>query len=190
MNDVAPIGDERAIARTRQWLERAVLGLGLCPFAAPVHQLGLIHYSVSEARNEELLLADLAREALALQDLTPQLRETTLLIHPRVLTEFVSYNAFLARADRCLFDLGLEGELQIASFHPQYRFADAGEDAIENNTNRSPFPMLHLLREASVERAIEAFPDTDSIYLRNIETLRRLGHDGWRRLIDDEDSGL
>jgi hypothetical protein len=186
MNDLASIDDEHAIASTRRWLERAVVGLGLCPFAAPVHRLGLIHYAVSRARDEESLIDDLAREALALQAVTPDLRETTLLIHPWVLADFVSYNAFLARADRCLADLGLEGELQIASFHPQYQFADAREDAVENNTNRSPFPMLHLLREASVERAIETFPDTDSIYLRNIETLRRLGHEGWRRLFDDE----
>jgi len=186
MNGPAGRDDEHAIAETRRWLERAVIGLGLCPFAAPVHRQGLIHYSVSMARNENKLLDDLAREALALQAAAPETRETTLLIHPWVLEDFVSYNVFLTRADQRLVELRLEGEMQIASFHPQYQFADAREGDVANNTNRSPYPMLHLLREASVERAIEGFPATDAIYLRNIETLRRLGHEGWRRLIDDE----
>jgi hypothetical protein len=178
--------DARVIASTRRWLERAVIGLGLCPFAKPVYGRELIHYRVSEAQDERVLLEHLSEELAALEEASPAVRETTLLIHPGVLQDFVSYNAFLERADRRLVKMGLEGEIQIASFHPQYRFADAAEDDAANNSNRSPFPMLHLLREASVERAIEAYTDTDSIYLRNIDTLRALGQEGWRRLFDDE----
>ena len=116
----------------------------------------------------------------------PLARETTLLVHPGVLTDFLAYNDFLDTADAAVFALGLEGELQVASFHPDYRFADTAADAIENCTNRSPYPMLHLLREASVDRALETMADTDDIYLRNIETLRRLGIHGWHALLRDD----
>ncbi|MEO8009391.1 MAG: DUF1415 domain-containing protein, partial [Betaproteobacteria bacterium] len=108
--------------------------------------------------------------------------ETTLLIHPHVLSDFSDYNAFLEQADDAVSELGLEGVIQVASFHPRYQFEDTGPDDIENYTNRSPFPMLHLLREASVERAVTTYPDTTDIYRKNIETLRSLGHEGWRRL--------
>ena len=170
------------IAATRLWLERAVIGLNLCPFAKPVHVNDRIRYFVSGAHSPARLLEDLMAELRALDAADPALCETTLLIHPHVLADFVDYNAFLEEADDAVSELGLEGVIQVASFHPRYQFDDAGPDDIENYTNRSPYPMLHLLRESSVERAVTTYPDTTAIYRKNIETLRRLGHEGWRRL--------
>jgi hypothetical protein len=169
-----------AVTETRAWLEKAVIGLDLCPFARAVRDR--IRYAVSEAEEPADLLADLASELRVLAEADPGEIETTLLIHPRVLGDFLEYNDFLDDADDVLAELGLEGVIQIASFHPGYQFAGAEPDDIENYTNRSPYPMLHLLREESVERAVESFPDTEQIYEKNIETLRRLGHEGWRRL--------
>lgn len=175
--------DEAAvIAATRAWLEKAVIGLNLCPFAGALHVRGRIRYHVSAARTPKRLLQDLMAELRTLQEADPRCCETTLLIHPHVLGEFLDYNAFLARADDAVAELGLQGVIQLASFHPAYQFADAGPDDIENYTNRSPFPMLHLLREASVERAVKSHADTTAIYRNNIQTLRRLGLEGWRRL--------
>ena len=180
VNTAAPA--DEVIAATREWLEKAVIGLNLCPFAKAVHAGNQIRYAVSDAQTPEALLADLVRElqTLAAADRTDV--ETTLLIHPRVLADFVDYNDFLDIADAAVEELGFVGTIQVASFHPQYRFADTEPDAIENFSNRSPYPMLHLLREESVERAIAAFPDVARIPERNIETLRSIGHDGWRRL--------
>ena len=175
-------GNDEAVAATRIWLERAVIGLNLCPFARPVHLHDRIRYCVSAAQSASALIEDLMTELRALAAADPMQCETTLLIHPYVLTEFLDYNAFLAQAGDAVAELGLEGVLQVASFHPRYQFADAGADDIENYTNRSPYPMLHLLRESSVERAVTTHPDTTDIYRKNIETLRRLGHEGWRRL--------
>jgi hypothetical protein len=173
---------EAVLAGTRAWLERAVIGLELCPFARAVYIGDRIRFSVSAARDEDALLEDLTRE-LSILDSTPEQRcETTLLIHPRVLSDFMDYNAFLDVADRKVDSLGLRGEIQIASFHPRYQFAGTTPDDIGNYTNRSPYPMLHLLREASVERAVAAVPDAAVIFERNIETLRRLGVDGWRQM--------
>jgi hypothetical protein len=173
---------EEIIAATRTWLERAVIGLNLCPFAKAVHLHNRIRYVVSDARSSARLLEDLMAELRALDAADPAQCETTLLIHPRVLAEFADYNAFLEQADDAIAELGLEGVIQVASFHPRYQFQDAGPDDIENYTNRSPFPMLHLLRESSVERAVTTHPDTTAIYRKNMDTLRELGHDGWRRL--------
>jgi hypothetical protein len=173
---------EAVLADTRAWLEKAVIGLDLCPFAKAVYTGGRIRYCVSAAADEDALLRDLAHELSALSSSPVHLCETTLLIHPRVLTDFADYNAFLDAADREIDSLGFRGEIQIASFHPGYQFAGTTPDDIGNFTNRSPFPMLHLLREASVERAVAAIPDAAAIFERNIETLRRLGLDGWRRM--------
>lgn len=173
---------DEVVAATRAWLEKAVIGLNLCPFAKAVHAGNQIRYAVSDAQTPEALLADLARELQALAAADPAEVETTLLIHPRVLDDFPDYNDFLDIADAAVEELGLAGTIQVASFHPQYRFADTEPDAIENYSNRSPYPMLHLLREESVERAVAAFPDVGRIPERNIDTLRRIGHDGWRRL--------
>jgi hypothetical protein len=179
--DTAASTDE-VVATTRAWLEKAVIGLNLCPFAKAVHVRNQIRYAVSDAQTPEALLADLARELQTLAAADPAEVETTLLIHPRALVEFLDYNDFLDIADAAVEELGLTGTIQVASFHPHYRFADTEPDAIENYSNRSPYPTLHLLREESVERALAAFPDTGRIPDRNIETLRRIGHDGWRRL--------
>ncbi|MBI3528155.1 MAG: DUF1415 domain-containing protein [Betaproteobacteria bacterium] len=173
---------EEVVSATRTWLERAVIGLNLCPFAKPVHLNNRIRYFVSDARWPARLLEELMAELRALDSADPVQCETTLLIHPHVLADFPDYNEFLERADDAVSELGLDGVIQVASFHPRYQFEDAGPDDIENYTNRSPYPMLHLLRESSVERAVTTHPDTTAIYRKNIETLRRLGHEGWRRL--------
>jgi uncharacterized protein len=170
------------LADTHAWIEKAVIGLDLCPFARGVYFGDRIRYSISAALGDDALLDDLAHELSVLASASEGLCETTLLIHPRTLTDFTDYNEFLDAADRKIDALGLRGEIQIASFHPRYQFAGTTADDIGNFTNRSPYPMLHLLREASIERAIVAIPDTDAIYERNIETLRRVGIDGWRRM--------
>jgi hypothetical protein len=170
------------LADTRAWLERAVIGLNLCPFAKAVYAGDRIRYCISAAADERALLDDLARELSALDATPASVCETTLLIHPCVLSDFIAYNAFLGRADHIRDSLGLRGTIQIASFHPRYEFEGAAADDIGNFTNRSPYPMLHLLREASVARAVAAFPDPAAIFERNIETLRRLGADGWRQM--------
>lgn len=173
---------EEIIASTRRWLEKAVIGLNLCPFAESIYRATRIRFHVSEQRSAAGLLQELRCELTGLQAADPLQCETTLLIHPWVLANFREYNDFLDVCDAALTELDLEGELQIASFHPHYQFAGTQADDIENYTNRSPYPMLHLLREASVERAIAAVPDTDEIYRRNIRILQTLGHEGWRRL--------
>jgi len=185
-SDETPIEEATVLAATRRWVERAVIGLDLCPFARAPFVQERLFFRVSRARSEEALLNDLRDELVALHAADPLVRETTLLIHPGVLTEFLDYNDFLDVADATVLELGFEGELQVASFHPDYRFADTAADAIENCTNRSPYPTLHLLRESSIERAVETIFDTDEIYRRNIETLRRLGSDGWRTLMRGE----
>jgi hypothetical protein len=169
----------------RRWLEKSVIGLDLCPFAAGPYRDNRVHFCVSEQRTACGLLEELRSELVKLHEADPLDRETTLLIHPWVLGDFVEYNDFLEVCEATVDDLGLEGELQVASFHPQYQFADTQPEDIENFTNRSPHPMLHLLREASVERAIAAVGDTEEIYRRNIRTLRELGHLGWQRLWRD-----
>lgn len=173
---------EQVIARSRDWLERAVIGLNLCPFAKAVHVRGQIRWVVSSATDEESLLAELLDELQALYDADAEEVETTLLIHPHVLTDFLDYNDFLDVADAAVSELGLDGEVQVASFHPDYQFADSEPDSIENFSNRAPYPTLHLLRESSIARAVAAFPDAAQIYERNIETLRKLGNAGWRQL--------
>jgi hypothetical protein len=187
MPDVlTPFGDAMStaavISSTQRWLERAVIGLNLCPFAKAVYVKRQIRYAVTAATTAEELLAELRRELERLGQADPEEIDTTLLIHPQALIDFTDYRLFLKRADAALKGLGQEGVVQIASFHPAYEFAASAPDDIANFTNRSPHPMLHLLREASIDRAVAAFPDAAAIYERNIETLRRLGHDGWRRL--------
>jgi hypothetical protein len=171
----APDGSDDPIGATQAWIERAVIGLNLCPFAKPVYNKGLIRYIVSTARTPEVLLEDLERELRTLSEADPASIETTLLIHPHVLADFLDYNDFLDVADAAVERLGLAGVLQVASFHPAYQFAGTGPDDVTNFTNRSPYPTLHLLREASVEKALASFPDAEAIPERNMETLRGLG---------------
>ena len=168
--------DERAAAdATRRWVSAVVVGLNLCPFARRVSDAGLVRYAVTDAADEGALLAALARELEALAAAPRAAVETTLLIHPRALPAFPDYNDFLAAADRLVRDLGLRGVIQVAGFHPLYRFAGTAPDAAENYTNRSPHPMLHLLREESITEVAGDPAALAAIPRRNIETLRRLG---------------
>ena len=176
------------LQQTQAWFERAVIGLNLCPFAKAVHVRGQIRWVECEAREPEALLATLVAELQTLAAADPAQIDTTVLVHPQVLTDFLDFNDFLDLADSALAELGLEGELQIASFHPAYRFEGTTDHDIANFTNRAPFPTLHLLREASIERAVQANPDAATIYERNIETLQALGHDGWQRLMSENTS--
>jgi len=173
---------QEAIDATRHWLEKAVIGLNLCPFAKSVHVKGQIRYVVSTAQTAEALHADLINELKRLREADPAEIDTTLLIHPHVLEDFLDFNDFLDFADATLAELDLEGEIQVASFHPRYQFAGTAPDDMGNYTNRSPYPTLHLLREASIDRAVEAFPDAADIFEKNIETMERLGHNGWNSL--------
>jgi hypothetical protein len=175
--------NEEIIDTTRHWLTRAVIGLNLCPFAKSVYVKEQIRYAISEARSFEDVLADLETELKYLADSEPEKTDTTLLIVPHALASFAEYNDALHFADTLLKQLRFEGELQIASFHPDYQFDDAASDDIENFTNRAPYPIFHLLREASIERAVNAFPDAADIYERNMTTLRRLGLKGWQELM-------
>jgi len=168
---------------TRRWLEQAVIGLNLCPFAKAVHLKQQIRWVESEARDAETLLADLVRELQFLAAADPASVDTTLLVHPQALNDFLDYNDFLEVADAAIEELGLAGVLQVASFHPDYQFEGTAPDDVDNCSNRSPHPTLHLLREDSIERAVAAFPDAAEIYERNIETLRGLGTAGWRALM-------
>lgn len=170
------------IEATRQWVQRAVVGLNLCPFARAPLVAKTVRFAVSEARDTDALLEDLCGELQSLAAVDADECETTLLIHPFVLGDFLDYNDFLDVADAAVETLELEGVLQVASFHPLYQFADSAPEDVENFSNRSPYPVLHLLRESSVTRAIEAMSDPDEIYRRNQLTLRRLGVDGWRQL--------
>ena len=174
------------IDETRDWLERAVIGLNLCPFAKAVHVKGQIRWVLSDAADPEALLTELVAELHHLAAADPEQIDTTLIVHPQVLQDFADYNDFLDVADAALVQLGLEGTLQIASFHPQYHFAGTGANDIGNFTNRSPYPTLHLLREDSIDRAVAVYPEAEAIYERNIETLERLGLAGWRQLFDDK----
>jgi hypothetical protein len=171
------------IDTTKAWLEKAVIGLNLCPFAKAVYAKNQIRYVVSTARTAEELQADLTSELKLLDAADPNETDTTLVIHPYVLNDFLDYNEFLDIADAEVEQLGMDGRIQVASFHPDYQFADSGPDDIENYTNRSPYPTLHLLREESVERAVDAFPDAADIFEKNMETMRQLGHEGWQQLL-------
>lgn len=174
--------EDDPIAATQRWLERAVIGLNLCPFAKAVHVKRQVRFVLCEATTPDGLREVLAAELQLLRDTPAEVIDTTLLVHPHVLDAFLDYNDFLDEADALVAELGLEGVLQVASFHPRYRFAGSGEDDIGNFTNRSPYPTLHLLREESVARAVAAYPDPDVIVERNLATLERLGIEGWRRL--------
>ena len=173
------------IADTRRWLERAVIGLNLCPFAKAVHAKGQVRWVLSDATEPADLLEELGEELAFLRDADPADVDTTLIVHPHVLQDFIDYNDFLGDADGLVEAMDLEGVLQVASFHPRYQFADSGPDDVENCTNRSPWPTLHLLREDSVSRAVAAYPDPDVIVERNIATLRALGAEGWRKLLEE-----
>jgi uncharacterized protein len=178
---------DEVIAATQHWLTRAVIGLNLCPFAKSVHVKGQIRYVVSEARSVEDVVVELTDELRLLRDTDPQNIDTTLYITPEAFADFAEYNDALYFAERLLDELGLAGELQIASFHPQYQFEGTEREDISNYTNRAPYPTFHLLREASIDRAVAAFPDAADIYDRNIETLERLGREGFEAWMNRRD---
>jgi hypothetical protein len=176
------VATQRVISDTRAWLERAVIGLNLCPFAKAVHVKGQIHYAVSAATQAAELLQDFAAELDALVAISAEVRETTLLMAPACMADFLEFNGLLSQAERVIRKKGLKGEIQLASFHPAYQFADSAPDDLANFSNRSPYPTLHLLREASIDRAVEAIAQPEVIYEENIRTLRALGREGWGKL--------
>lgn len=183
----APDGTD-FIAETRTWLEQIVIGLNLCPFAKAVYVKDQVRFVLSDATTPEALVEELAEELVLLRDTPAEQIDTTLIVHPHVLTDFLEYNDFLDNADAAIEALDLQGILQVASFHPQYQFAGVAADDVSNYTNRAPYPTLHLLREDSVERAVAAFPDPDVIVERNIDTLDKLGVEGWTRLLGRKDT--
>ena len=184
----SPLPASQALAQTQAWLEKAVIGLNLCPFAKAPHVKGQIRWVLSTATTPEALMAELVAELNFLAQANPDEVETTLLVHPQVLGDFLDFNDFVHDAEEAVARLGLEGELQVASFHPQFQFGGTEADDISNYTNRSPFPTLHLIRESSIDRAVEAFPEAEDIYERNIETMESLGHTGWQRLFNTPES--
>lgn len=167
---------------TVRWLERAVIGLNLCPFAKGVHVKQQIHYVVTQATQPAEVLETLRYELQALVDVPPHIRDTTLLILPHCVPDFLDFNDLLGEADALLEAMELDGVLQIASFHPQFQFAGTTEDDVTNCTNRTPYPTLHLLREESIDRAVDAFPAAETIFERNIQMLEDLGVEGWKAL--------
>ena len=167
---------------TRQWLEKAVIGLNFCPFAKAPHVKNLVRISVSQARHLDGFLEDLDRELQLLGNTPADELETTLLVHPTLFPDFDTFNQMLDIADAAVMDNGLEGIVQIAPFHPDFQFEGTDSDDIGNYTNRSPYPTLHLIREDSIAKAAQAFPDASAIFERNIALLEKIGHEGWDKL--------
>lgn len=180
--DLPALRDSEVVTRTRGWLEQAVIGLNLCPFAKAVYNKRQIRYCVAAARDTNSLFRLLCDELQLIAAADPEEIEATLIIHPEVLQNFLEFNDFLDAADAAIQTFGLSGIIQIASFHPQYQFDNTSPDDIENYTNRSPYPTLHLIREAGIARAVASIDDADIIVERNLETMRRLGHEGWAGL--------
>jgi hypothetical protein len=177
---------DEVIAATRNWVERAVIGLNLCPFAKSVYLKNQVRIVVSEARHLDAFLEELDRELDLLAAADPAEIDTTLLIHPDLLPDFLEFNDFMQVVEEAVVEHDLEGVIQIASFHPAFQFADTEQNDISNYTNRSPYPTIHLIREASIARAVAAVPDTDAIYEHNIETMKALGHAGLKRILDGD----
>ncbi|MGK2951042.1 MAG: DUF1415 domain-containing protein [Thiobacillus sp.] len=174
--------DAAVIAAMREWIEKAVIGLNLCPFAKAVYVKNQVRFVVSRAPHYDGLLEDLDRELDFLAEADPEAVDTTLLIHPMLLPDFLDFNDFMQLAEAAVGEHELDGVIQIASFHPQFQFEGTEPDDLGNYSNRAPFPTLHLLREASIARAVAVFPEAETIYQRNIETLQNLGLAGWQAL--------
>ncbi|MEO5628402.1 MAG: DUF1415 domain-containing protein [Thermomonas sp.] len=181
--DAAQVEAAAVELNVRRWLERAVIGLNLCPFAKAVYAKNQVRIVISDASTEAALLEQLGEELVLLRDIPIDQVDTTLLVHPQVLQDFLDYNDFLDQADALVEVLDLEGVLQVASFHPHYQFAGTEPDDAENLTNRAPYPALHLLREDSVALAVEAYPEPDAIIERNVATMQKLGIEGFRKLL-------
>lgn len=173
------------MARTRCWIERVVVELNLCPFARKPYEGGQVRYVVSAAKRPEDLLEDVQRELELLRATDAAKIETTVLIHPDVLNDFLDYNDFLGTVDALIEEGGYAGEFQVASLHPDYQFAGTQPDDAENYTNRSPYPILHLLREEGLARAIAGYARPDKIPERNIRTLEKLGAARMREILDE-----
>ena len=182
MSSTTPPTPELALAHTRAWVDRAVIGLNLCPFAKAVQVRGQVRYVFCDATDEQALMDTLCGELHHLAEADPDRTDTTLIVHPHVLGDFPDFNDFLDAADAAVEQLGYAGVLQVAPFHPGFQFADTAEDDPTNATNRSPYPTLHLLREESVDRAVGAFPEAETIFDANIVTMRALGQEGVARL--------
>ena len=176
------MSEEEVLIQTRHWLEKAVIGLNLCPFAKAVYVKNQVRLVVSRARHADDLLEELDRELDLLVATPAEEIDTTLLIHATLFEDFLDFNDFLEVVDGVVEEYALEGVIQLASFHPRFQFDGTEPDDISNYTNRAPFAMLHLLREASVEKAVEAFPEAEAIFEENIKTLEKLGHAGWKAL--------
>jgi len=177
------VSEAEVLEQTRQWLENAVIGLNLCPFAKAVYVKNQVRLVVSKARHADDLLEELDRELDLLVATPAEDIDTTLLIHPSLFDDFLDFNDFLEIAEGVVDEHELEGVIQLASFHPQFQFEGTEPDDIGNYTNRAPFAILHLLREDSVERAVQAYPDAEQIFERNIATLNQLGLAGWQALL-------
>ena len=173
---------EEVIAATREWIEKAVIGLNLCPFAKSVYVKNQVRIVVSDARHIDGFLEDLDRELDHLAEVDPEVTDTTLLIHPTLFPDFLDFNDVHQIADEAVAEHDLEGVIQIASFHPDFQFEDTDPEDMGNYTNRAPYPTLHLIRESSLEKAVAAYPDPEAIYERNIETLEKMGLEGWKAL--------
>jgi len=177
-----PMNHEEVVAATREWIEKAVIGLNLCPFAKSVYVKNQVRIVVSDARHIDAFLEDLDRELDYLAEVDPEETDTTLLIHPTLFPDFLDFNDVHQIADEAVVEHELDGVIQIASFHPEFQFEGTEPDDITNYTNRAPFPTLHLIREDSLDKAVEAFPEAETIYERNIETMKKLGIAGWLAL--------
>lgn len=174
--------DQEVLNHTRLWLEKAVIGLNLCPFAKAVYVKNQVRLVVSQARHADDLLEELDRELDLLVNTPADEIDTTLLIHPTLFDDFLDFNDFLEVAEGVLDEHGLDGVVQLASFHPKFQFDGTEPDDISNYTNRAPFAILHLLREESLDRAVQVFPEAETIFEENIRTLEKLGHSGWQAL--------
>ena len=182
MTDTAHLDIDTVSEHTKQWLEKAVIGLNLCPFAKAPHVKNLVRIVVSEAHHLDGFLEDLDRELQLLGNTPASELETTLLVHPTLFPDFETFNQMLEIADDAVIENELEGIVQIAPFHPDFQFEGTEADDINNYTNRSPYPTLHLIREDSIVKAAEAFPDASAIFDRNIALLEKMGHEGWDKL--------
>ncbi|MDH4449776.1 MAG: DUF1415 domain-containing protein [Rhodoferax sp.] len=176
------VDDACVLTATRHWVERAVIGLNLCPFAKAVYVKNLVHFSVCHASSHSDVVSALREQIVALYESDPNERDTTLLVLPYGFDSFLEFTSVVDRANRLVRKMGLDGSIQIASFHPAYQFADARADDMGNYTNRAPYPTLHLLREESIDKAVAAFPAANEIFERNIRTMERLGREGWAAL--------
>lgn len=181
MNDISQIEN-----RVRRWLEKAVIGLNLCPFAKSVYVKDQVRIAICQAQDRHALTAQLYEELQLLTSTPAQQTDTTLLVVPCLFEQFSDFNDYLDIAEAVLDELELVGEIQLASFHPFYQFANTEPDDLSNYTNRAPYPILHLLREDSLDRAAEQYPDASVIFQRNVAVVQELGVDGWHRLLQDD----